>query len=317
MKTSLERLSEEITWTEDVNQKIKAKGYLIGPKIGYGAFSAVFKCTNRDKQFAVKVIDLKRASPAYRDKFFPRELNVIQVIKHRHIIQTVDIFMDNNAKLAFIFMTLAKYDLLTAIERARGRRIPDLQSRKWMRHVTSGLRFLHFHLIAHRDMKVENILIDFKDNALISDFGFVKTFDNNNKNSSKSIKKEASQITVLSETYCGSIQYASPEILANQPYNPFPADIWSFGVLIYATLSGKIIFEGSVREQIMVEQTRVHELINNTNELTNLAKDILHKMMLMSPKDRSTIDQVADHDWIKAVTTSKDSIKSKDSRKSN
>lgn len=62
-----------------------------------------------------------------------------------------------------------------------------------------------------RDLKCENILLDKDNNVKLTDFGFATTFNG----------------TKLLDTCCGSFAYAPPEILRQQKYNGFKADVWS------------------------------------------------------------------------------------------
>nr|CAD7587944.1 unnamed protein product [Timema genevievae] len=77
----------------------------------------------------------------------------------------------------------------------------------------------------------ENIFISAKKNAKLGDFGF-----------SRYLLEDRGGVQRLSETYCGTISYSAPEVLAGQPYDPRLSDIWSLGVTIFAMLHGKMPF---------------------------------------------------------------------------
>ena len=95
-------------------------------------------------------------------------------------------------------------DLLAYIQKLNGP-IPDNETKLWMTQMCDALKFLHRIDISHRDLKLENLLIDSARNVKLCDFGFCK---------------ELSILDELSMTYCGSKAYASPEILQGQPYDP-------------------------------------------------------------------------------------------------
>lgn len=85
-----------------------------------------------------------------------------------------------------------------------------------------------------RDIKCENMLMDSSFNLKLSDFGFARS----------QLKTSSGQY-VLSETFCGSYAYASPEILKGIPYQPHYADVWSCGVVLYAMVFGRLPFDDS------------------------------------------------------------------------
>lgn len=96
--------------------------------------------------------------------------------------------------------------------------LSEMQCTEWTRQIASAIQYLHVLDLAHRDLKCENIFISNHFNLKLGDFGFVRIYKKND---------------VASDTYCGSITYAAPEILNRKPYNPKKADLWSFGVIIY------------------------------------------------------------------------------------
>lgn len=278
-----------MSFSADTTKKLGDHGYTIGKQIGYGSYSNVYKGKKIDKggkqtEIAIKVIDLIKASPNYRDKFFPREFNMIHRIKHKYIVLTHDVYTEKEPKKgiyrAFIFMELAKTDLLTVIEKQN--KIDDVQARVWFHQICQGLEYMHSKHWAHRDLKLENILINSKNVAQISDFGFVKE----------------TPPKVLSSTYCGSTSYAAPEILKNVPYDPFAADVWSLGVCIYATLSGHMPFHDKHDrlDNLKRDQMNVEKIVAKSS-LSKGAKDLLTKMLRYKEKDRITMKDALKHEW--------------------
>ena len=195
-------------------------------------------------------------------------------------------------------MELAKTDLLSVIEK-RGK-IDEEQSRVWFHEVFQGVAYLHSRHYSHRDLKVENVLISVENVALISDFGFVKESDPK----------------VLSSTYCGSVQYAAPEILMNTPYDPFAADVWSLGICVFATLTGHMPFQHDTihllrsEQKIRSEQKNGHLLRSEQKNVERIlarvhvsdgARDLLSKMLKHREQDRIKMKDALAHDWFKGM----------------
>ena len=97
------------------------------------------------------------------------------------------------------------------------------------RQIIEALQIIHSHNIVHRDIKLDNILIDLQNNIKICDFGV-----------SKQIRKGD-----VMHDQCGTPAYISPEILKNQGYEGFGVDVWSAGVVLYAMLSGTVPFKAN------------------------------------------------------------------------
>ena len=108
--------------------------------------------------------------------------------------------------------------------------------------LSAGLKYLHDREIAHRDMKCENLLLTAAYNIKISDFGFARyTTDDDGKQ-------------VLSDTFCGSVSYASPEIIRGQPYDCKLADVWSIGIVLYIILNKAMPFDDSSLKKLYEAQ---------------------------------------------------------------
>lgn len=108
------------------------------------------------------------------------------------------------------------------------------ESRRLFRQLTAALVFSHGHGIAHRDLKLENLLFDAKNNLKIADFGLC-----NRMHDGLSLK-----------TSCGSPDYAAPEIIEHQSYDGTKVDAWSCGVILYIMLYGHNPFDHENQNQM-------------------------------------------------------------------
>ena len=92
-----------------------------------------------------------------------------------------------------------------------------------------GIAYLHENGVAHRDIKLDNILLDGHGNIKIGDFGVSKKIEENE---------------ILTEQ-CGTPAYIAPEIVQDLGYKGFPVDIWSAGICLYAMLYGNVPFKAN------------------------------------------------------------------------
>jgi len=142
--------------------------------------------------------------------------------------------------------------------------------------------------IAHRDVKCENVLLTSNYNVKLADFGFARyMFDNRGKR-------------VLSDTYCGSLSYAAPEILRGLPYNPKISDVWSLGVVLYILLNKAMPFDESNIKRLYDQQisrkwkfrTKVASVLSDN------VKKVVHHLLEPNATKRWRLDQIMHGDWI-------------------
>lgn len=106
-------------------------------------------------------------------------------------------------------------------------RLKEVEACKFFQELISGVEYLHKLKIVHRDLKPENLLLDDHKNIKIVDFGLSNTYKQGE----------------LLKTACGSPCYAAPEMIAGQKYVGLNVDIWSCGVILFASLCGYLPFE--------------------------------------------------------------------------
>lgn len=106
---------------------------------------------------------------------------------------------------------------------------------------------------AGRDLKLENLLLDKRENVKISDFGFAKMVPSNQPVGRSSSYRQVNCFSHLSQTYCGSFAYACPEILLGLPYNPFLSDTWSMGVILYTLMVARLPFDDTNLKKLLRE----------------------------------------------------------------
>lgn len=267
---------------------LKNRGYIIGKKIGTGAYGTVSKAyyVNQNKHnelLACKIINKKKAPKDFLLKFFPRELDIITKISHPNIIQTHSILQ--RGEKIFIFMRYAENgDLLDYLQAKKA--IPELQTKFWCRQLAEGLNYLHSLNIAHRDMKCENILITLHMNVKIADFGFCRYCCNEENH------------RVLSRTYCGSGAYAAPEVIAGVPYNPKLADNWSLGVIIFIMINGAMPFDDTNLLKLKDDQKNRKYKLNK--KCSDNAREVINCLLEPDIILRWKMNDVLNSKWIKS-----------------
>jgi serine kinase len=163
----------------------------------------------------------------------------------------------------------------------------ESHARLWFRQVALAVKYFHSLQLGHRDIKCENILITKKMNAKLSDFGFCRSC----------VAKDGTE--KLSDTYCGSLLYASPEVLRGKPYKIRPADIWSLGVVLFVMVNGTHPFVGKRVKEILQQQIEKNYQWEPRVNASVTLKKLVDSMFDPDVRTRATIDQVLNSQWMK------------------
>ena len=172
-------------------------------------------------------------------------------------------------------------DLLSFIRKRN--KLNEQIAKMIFKQIIEGLKYIHKKNIIHRDIKLDNILIDTTNTVKICDFG---------------VSRKISKGEKIYER-CGTPAYIAPEIYKKMGYTGFQSDVWSAGITLYYILSGNLPFKGN----------NIHELENailfgeykKIKGISFEANDIINRMLRLEPKERITIEEILRHPWLKNV----------------
>ncbi|GAA5939872.1 hypothetical protein JCM3775_007133 [Rhodotorula graminis] len=159
-------------------------------------------------------------------------------------------------------------------------RLRERSARKFARQIGSALEYCHANSIVHRDLKIENILISKTGNIKIIDFGLSNLY---------------SPVSHLS-TFCGSLYFAAPELLNAKPYTGPEVDVWSFGIVLYVLVCGKVPFDDQSMPALHAKIKRGQ--VEYPTWLSAECKHLLSRMLVTVPAQRATLTEVLNHPWI-------------------
>jgi tRNA A-37 threonylcarbamoyl transferase component Bud32 len=221
-------LDPEITiaWSDDIKLDIESELTFVSC-VGQGSFAKVYKgFDKRLKQtVAIKVIDKRKIPEHKRRQLIQTEVNILARMKHRHISEFYRIVEDH--KRLFIVMEVCGISTLNIFCRKYpGKKLTEEQAHALFMQIAKGVKYIHDHNVAHRDLKLTNMLIDDDFNIKIIDFGF------------------ACEAEEFQKMYCGTPSYMAPEIVEKKLYEPRPTDMWSLGVVLFKLLTGDYAFGG-------------------------------------------------------------------------
>ncbi|KAI8081383.1 uncharacterized protein BX664DRAFT_340270 [Halteromyces radiatus] len=159
-------------------------------------------------------------------------------------------------------------------------KLKEKQARKFSRQIVSALDYCHRNAIVHRDLKIENILITRNEEIKIIDFGLSNFY------SSKS----------LLNTFCGSLYFAAPELLRARDYTGPEVDVWSFGVVLFVLVCGRVPFDDTSLP--ILHQKIKAGIVDYPDHLSKDCVDLLSNILQVDPMKRETLNYIENHPWM-------------------
>ena len=264
--------------------------YKILSFLGEGSYGKVFKAReiSTGRVLAVKKIQINNSLTKYKKTI--KEINLLKNLDHPNIVKFYDFFEEEeNIYLMMEFLegcTLKQYIQKTEV-------ISENNARIIIKQLLTALSYLHYACdICHRDIKPENIMFKEKNdiNSLkLLDFGLsLENFESKNYLEN-----------------CGTLVYMAPELLINNIKYTKGVDVWSVGIILYMLLmKGKNPFynRGDSKETVIKNIRNNNVIFNNDineeNNISNMGKDLINKLLKKNPLYRYTIRSALEHPWI-------------------
>ncbi|KAM6279718.1 hormonally up-regulated neu tumor-associated kinase homolog [Porphyrio hochstetteri] len=259
--------------------------YLVGKMINKGSFAKVMEGLHipTGEKVAIKVIDKRKAKQdSYILKNMKREPRIHQMIKHPNVVRLYETLETDNSYYMVMELCLGG-DLLDRI--CDKKRLAEREVRRYTRQILSAVEHLHCQGIVHRDLKIENFLLD-ENNIKIVDFRLSNT------------AKSGGLSQELLHTQCGSPAYAAPELLAHRKYGP-KVDVWSIGVSMFAMLTGTLPF---TVEPFNIKQLHQKMLIGEISPIpSDISPGAVHFMQSLlepDPAKRPGVKEAIKDKWL-------------------
>lgn len=282
MPTSRPDASPVEWWVDGSRRDVTVEDfYSMGPELGRGATSVVFRCEEKQTQkpYAAKVL-----KKTIDKKIVRTEIGVLLRLSHPNIIRLKEIF-EKEADIALILELVTGGELFDRIVE-RGY-YSERDAAHVIKQILEAVAYLHENGVVHRDLKPENLLYaDLSVDAplKIADFGLSKIIDE--------------QVTM--KTVCGTPGYCAPEILRGNAYGP-EVDMWSVGVILYILLCGFEPFFDPRGDQYMYSRILNcdYEFVSPWwDEVSLNAKDLVSKLIVQDPHKRLAVQDALQHPWV-------------------
>ncbi|MBA0748355.1 hypothetical protein Gogos_005192 [Gossypium gossypioides] len=260
--SSTRRTEEEVEKKKKNNNNeriLRLGNYELGRTIGEGNFAKVklAKHLHSSLPFAVKILDKSNLIQLKIADQIKREISTLKLLKHPNVVR---------------------------LHEASNGKLSEAEGRKFFQQLIDGVGYCHDKGVFHRDLKLENVLIDAKGNIKISDFGL------------SALPQHIGEDGLL-HTTCGSPNYVAPEVLANRGYNGATSDIWSCGVILYVILTGYLPFDDRnlavLYQKIFKGDTRIPKWLSSG------ARSMIKRILDPNPNTRITMAGIKNDEWFK------------------
>jgi serine/threonine protein kinase len=168
-------------------------------------------------------------------------------------------------------------DLYTLLERKS--KLKESEVRRLGQQIVAGLTHCYNLRVSHRDIKLENLLLDSSNNVKLGDFGFARVCNDGD----------------FCRTMCGTPNYTAPELIANQDYDGAASDIWSLGVVLYALLVGKLPFDDVNLSSLFAKASRGRYM--EPRHVSSTVRGLIRQMLDPNPVTRITYAELQVHPW--------------------
>ncbi|XP_072522443.1 NUAK family SNF1-like kinase 2 [Salminus brasiliensis] len=244
--------------------------------LGKGTYGKVKKAVERSgRMVAIKSIRKENIKDEQDLTHIRREIEIMSSLNHPYIVSIYEVF-ENKDKIVIVMEYASRGDLFDYITE---RQISEKEARHFFRQIVSAVHYCHRNGIVHRDLKLENILLDENGDVKIADFGLSNLYGRDE----------------YLQTYCGSPLYASPEIVNGRPYKGPEVDSWSLGVLLYTLVHGAMPFDGH-NYKTLVRQISTGDYRKPTKPSD--ACGLIRWMLMVNPERRATLGEIAGHWWL-------------------
>lgn len=275
-----------------VHREVRFGAYILGSTLGEGEFGKVKLGWRKDgkqpSQVAIKLIKRDTILKDLESEVkIHREINLLKLLSHPNIVNLVEV-MKSGKYIGIVLEYASGGELFDYI--LHHKYLKENVAKKLFAQLVSGVDYMHCKGLVHRDLKLENLLLDKHKNVIISDFGFVNSY-NRDKND-------------LMKTSCGLPCYAAPELVLTQsPYEGKKVDIWLLGVILYAMLSGYLPFDDDPENEDGSDIVRLYHYICKTpltfpEYVSPLARDLLRKIIVPDPRKRINMNEIRAHPWL-------------------
>ncbi|KAE8620349.1 hypothetical protein XENTR_v10010205 [Xenopus tropicalis] len=276
---SMDASSQNTALAELPKRKFTIDDFDIGRPLGKGKFGNVYLARDKQNKFimALKVLFKSQLEKEGVEHQLRREIEIQSHLRHPNILRMYNYFHDR--KRIYLMLEFAPRGELYKELQKHGR-FDEQRSATFMEELADALQYCHERKVIHRDIKPENLLMGYKGELKIADFGW-----------------SVHAPSLRRRTMCGTLDYLPPEMIEGKTHDE-KVDLWCAGVLCFEFLVGMPPFDSP-------SHTETHRRIVNVDLkfppfLSDGSKDLISKLLRYHPPQRLPLKGVMEHPWVKA-----------------
>ena len=254
----------------------------IGKPLGSGRFGKVYLAREKLSRYivALKVLSKRELTRCGIEHQLRREIEAQSQLRHPHILRLFGYFYDN-VNVYLILEYAGRGEVFSELfhKTPSPHRFSERRAATYVASLAHALNYCHSKNVIHRDMKLENLLIDIDGRVKIADFGW------------------ACHSTRRRQTMCGTLDYLPPEQVLRTGHGP-AVDTWALGILMHEFLFGKVPFEGSCTEELH-KRIAFDDVKIRPGIISAQAEDLIRKLLTKNPEQRIKLLEVLRHPWIR------------------
>ncbi|KAI6190754.1 PAS domain-containing serine/threonine-protein kinase [Aphelenchoides bicaudatus] len=248
--------------------------------IGNGTFGSVKLAARKDSGLlaVTKFIQKTKVLPeswvrsTTRSRMIPIEVHLLETLNHPNIVKVLDVFENQKYHQIVMEKLGCGMDLFEFVE---SHPLLDEELTSYIfRQIVHAVQYLNDNGIVHRDIKDENVIIDSNFNCKLIDFGSAAYFGKN----------------IVFTTFCGTLEYCSPEVLTGNKYFGPEVEMWSLGILLYTL----VFFSNPFK----TPQETVHAEFEIHHPISEGLYQVINWLLNPDPRRRATITETANHWWV-------------------
>ena len=281
----------------EVSEAMVKEKYKFERILGHGASGSVHLVKHKKSGIRYACKTIKKDGGMNDADSMSTEIEIMKIVRHKNIVGMFELY--ESSSCMWLILELVEGGCLNFFISEMDHYSENIVSCLF-KQALAGVHYLHSQGIVHRDLKLDNILLHGKaadGDVKIADFGLSAIVKVGSQGYDRNESAKRKGFRELHEMW-GTASYFAPELIGGA-YGP-QADVWSLGCILYEMLSGHHPFQGKDDDELFskIRSGFVDVLSPPWDEISDQAKDLMRKLLIIDPTQRLSCSEALKHPWI-------------------